>query len=424
MKIGTRSKRRETWRYASTLSFVAIGTDDTAICRAGSTRWSGGSNAAMMLIMSKSRSVLFFGTFDEAAHPRVTVLIELFRFANFEVKLCNEQLLLDTSARIRLVRRPWLLFTALKQLLRCWVRLVRRGRKIRDEHFDLVVIGYLGVFDIHLAKRIFNAPLALDQMAPTRGIAVDRGLPFRRLFEFIDRKAEQAADLVIFDTEEQRMSALTSEEKTCVVKVGAPNFWFATSSAPVLPQTPLSVCFFGSFTPLQGTVVIGKAVERLRSRDIHWTFIGGGQELNIFKSKIPEDLRAVKFVDWLSPHSLSSVVAEHDVCLGIFGDSEKALNVVPNKVFQAAAAGCAIVTSDTPAQRRELGEAAIYVKPGGSAELSEALAKLDDDRELLEHLKHLSREKAEMEFSPEALAHLAEPIVMQTQRNFDRRFRR
>ena len=42
---------------------------------------------------------------------------------------------------------------------------------------------------------------------------------------------------------------------------------------------------------------------------------------------------------------LPALVAGHDVCLGIFGTGDKALRVVPNKVFQGAAAGCAIVTS-------------------------------------------------------------------------------
>ncbi len=36
----------------------------------------------------------------------------------------------------------------------------------------------------------------------------------------------------------------------------------------------------------------------------------------------------------------------------IFGDTEKALTVVPTKIYQGAAAGCALVTSDTAPQRR------------------------------------------------------------------------
>jgi glycosyltransferase involved in cell wall biosynthesis len=54
--------------------------------------------------------------------------------------------------------------------------------------------------------------------------------------------------------------------------------------------------------------------------------------------------------------------------------------VVPNKVFQGAAAGCAIVTSDTAPQRRALGDGAVYVPPGDAAALAEALRHLAEDR--------------------------------------------
>jgi glycosyltransferase involved in cell wall biosynthesis len=42
-------------------------------------------------------------------------------------------------------------------------------------------------------------------------------------------------------------------------------------------------------------------------------------------------------------------------------------------VFQGAAAGCAIVTSDIPPQRRALGDAALLVPPGDPAALAAAL---------------------------------------------------
>ena len=54
--------------------------------------------------------------------------------------------------------------------------------------------------------------------------------------------------------------------------------------------------------------------------------------------------------------------------------------MVPNKVFQGAAAGCAVVTSDTAPQRRVLGDAAVLVPPGDPAALAEALRSLAADR--------------------------------------------
>src|ERR1700753_556024 len=89
---------------------------------------------------------------------------------------------------------------------------------------------------------------------------------------------------------------------------------------------------------------------------------------------------AVRWLDWVPSDELPALVGAHDVCLGIFGTGEKALRVVPHQVFQGAAAGCAIVTSDTAPQRRTLGDAARLVPPGDPAALADALRELAADR--------------------------------------------
>jgi glycosyltransferase involved in cell wall biosynthesis len=94
------------------------------------------------------------------------------------------------------------------------------------------------------------------------------------------------------------------------------------------------------------------------------------------------------------------------VCLGIFGTGDKALRVVPNKVFQGAAAGCAVITSDTAPQRRVLGtvpleSGAVLVPPGDPAALADALLQLAADREWLLKLRHAARQLAAKRFTPE-----------------------
>ncbi len=76
---------------------------------------------------------------------------------------------------------------------------------------------------------------------------------------------------------------------------------------------------------------------------------------------------------------------------------------MPNKVFQGAAAGCAIVTSDTPPQRRVLHDAALFVPPGDPAALAGALEGLAADPDRLLGLRTAAWELARTDFVPSAV---------------------
>ena len=113
-------------------------------------------------------------------------------------------------------------------------------------------------------------------------------------------------------------------------------------------RVPLRVVFFGIYTPLQGAPVIGEAI-RLLDPDpekVRFTMAGRGQDLAHTK-ELAGDSPAVEWIDWVERDELPALVFEHDICLGIFSPGAKGMRVIPNKVFQGAAAGCAIVTSDS-----------------------------------------------------------------------------
>jgi SAM-dependent methyltransferase len=94
-----------------------------------------------------------------------------------------------------------------------------------------------------------------------------------------------------------------------------------------------------------------------------------------------------------------AVVAAHHVALGIFGTTPKSAEVVPNKVFQSAAAGCAIITSDTGPQRRMLDGTAELVPAGDAAALTSALVALVADPELLAARRRQARQLAADSFT-------------------------
>jgi glycosyltransferase involved in cell wall biosynthesis len=76
---------------------------------------------------------------------------------------------------------------------------------------------------------------------------------------------------------------------------------------------------------------------------------------------------------------------------------------VPNKVYEGAAAGCAVVTSDTPPQRRALAEAACLVPAGDAEALADALRMLADDPDRLADYRTRARLAAKERFTPAAI---------------------
>ena len=319
-----------------------------------------------------------------------------------------------------MLAKPWKAAGLALRLGNRWLGLAMKSRKLGRP--DVVVVGYLGHFDVHLARLLYRrgkVPIVLDHLVSAAGTAKDRriaggGLK-TRLLTLIDSAALRAADIVVVDTAEHLETVPEKyRAKAVVVHVGAPEPWFrAAAEAAAAGETaadtgaPLKVVFYGLYTPLQGTPVIGEALGRLAGTPVEVTMIGRGQDEAETK-RLAAASQAVRWLDWVPAAELPALVAEHDVCLGIFGTGDKALRVVPNKVFQGAAAGCAIVTSDTPPQRRVLGDSAVLVPPGDPAALAGALLRLAEDREALLKLRHAARQLAAERFTPKQIV---EPLT-------------
>jgi glycosyltransferase involved in cell wall biosynthesis len=368
--------------------------------------------------------VLLFGTYDTSMHPRVATIAEGLRALGMEVGECNAPLGLDTAARVGMLARPWRVPALLTRLSRRWLTLARAARRMPVP--DAVVVGYLGHFDVHLARLLFRrVPVVLDHLVGASDTARDRRLDGgvrQVLVRAIDAAALRAADVIVVDTDEH-LAALPQahQARAVVVPVGAPSAWLAAGH-PAQTQDPagaqhqedagpLRVVFYGLYTPLQGAPVIGAALAQINGAPVEVTMIGHGQDEAAAKTAAAANT-AVRWLDWVPAADLPALVASHEVCLGIFGTGDKALRVVPNKVFQGAAAGCAIVTSDTPPQRRALGDAAILVPPGEPEALAAALLRLADDRAEVARLRRQARELAEREFAPgQIVAPLARRLV-------------
>src|SRR5689334_7783186 len=176
-----------------------------------------------------------------------------------------------------------------------WFGLAAKARRLGRP--DAVVVGYLGHFDVHLARLLYRrgrVPLVLDHLISAANTAKDRRLDGgmkTKVLRLIDAAALRAADIVVVDTEEHlEIVPEKYRSKAVVVPVGAPSPWHA--AAPELPvgtapsatasstmgSAPLKVVFYGLYTPLQGTPVIGEALGRIAGAPVEVTMIGRGQD--------------------------------------------------------------------------------------------------------------------------------------------------
>ena len=355
---------------------------------------------------------IIFGTYDTAMHPRIATIAEGLAARGFDVTECNIPLGLTTADRVDMLAKPWKAGGLVARLASRWAGLAVRARRLGRP--DVVVVGYLGHFDVLLARLLYRrgkVPIVLDHLISAAGTAKDRriaggGLK-TKVLRLIDAAALHAADIVLVDTEEHlEIVPEKYRHKAVVVPVGAPTPWFAAAQEPsAAGRGPLKVVFYGLYTPLQGTPVIGQALGVIAGAPVEVTMIGGGQDAAATKQAAAAN-QSVRWLDWVPAAELPALVAAHDVCLGIFGTGDKALRVVPNKVFQGAAAGCAVITSDTAPQRRVLGtvpqeSGAVLVPPGDPAALADALLRLAGDRDELLKLRHAARQLAAERFMPE-----------------------
>ena len=386
--------------------------------------------------------VCYFGTYSmEEGYPRNRVIIEGLRRNGVDVAECHEDFWKDTSQKLEGVKAGSGLIKALFRLLITYSKLISKFRRVGD--YDAIIVGYAGHIDIFLAKAlnllrrkpiIFDAFLSLYDTAVMDRQIVRHGSLKAKLLRLLDTWSCRLADVVLLDTK-AHVDYFVQEfglpaEKFFAVPVG--------SALPVIPSKEgiqanglaLDSCFrrnndlrsqitdkvhvyfevlyFGSYIPLHGVDVIIKAAKILQGeKDIVFTLIGKGQLLPEMKQLASDlGLKNVNFIErFVEEEELTNYIRQADICLGIFGQTEKALRVIPCKVYNCLALGKPVITAKTPATEVVLthGDNAFLCRPGAPESLSEAILTLRNDKSLCEHIAHSGREYFENNFSFKAI---------------------
>ena len=261
---------------------------------------------------------------------------------------------------------------------RAALRLVRaqaRLRRRKPGRWDAIIVGYPGHADLGAARRAARgAPVVFNPLVSLWDTFVEDRRRFRpdspaaRALRALDRRALRAADLVVADTEANAdfLADLGGipRERVAVCLVGAEEHVFQPGwTGGGLPL------FVGKLIPLHGLETILAAGRPLR-------VVGSGQLQPLLQARPA----GIDWVPWVEYERLPAELHRAACALGIFGTSEKAARVVPNKVFQALACGTPVVTADTPAARELLvdGESAVLVPAGDPAALADAIDRLRD----------------------------------------------
>jgi glycosyltransferase involved in cell wall biosynthesis len=116
--------------------------------------------------------------------------------------------------------------------------------------------------------------------------------------------------------------------------------------------------------------VVLEAARLLAHLPIQWTLIGTGPEAGALRAELAR--HPLPQVRWLPPvpyARLPDYVEAADMVLGVFGTTLKAASVIPNKVYQAVAAGRPLITRDGPGVREWLAHRPpwVYLVPPGDA---------------------------------------------------------
>jgi len=338
--------------------------------------------------------ICYFGTYDRY-QPRTRVILEGLRKSNNEVVECHADLWTGTSQKVRTAQHPLSLVRQFNGAVRSYRSLLKQASRM--ERCDVVIYAHMGQLDVILTAWWFKrqgVPVIWDALVSLYSTVVcDRQLVSptsvsAQLLRQLDRLSSSVADGILVDTHQNRRywqeEFAVPRKKLRVVNVGAEDC-FARSqrvSSSRGTSTGFSVIFYGKYAPLHGIPTIVRAAHRLKDHShIKWILIGKGQqraEVNALVKGLRLD--NVELIDWVPYEEIPARIAAANIGLGIFGSTDKAQRVVPNKAYQILAGCRPLVTADTPAARHVLGKdgplAARLVKPGNSRELATAVSDL------------------------------------------------
>ena len=343
--------------------------------------------------------VCYFGTYDNK--PRNRIIIEGLKQSGVEVYECHVDIWQNIEDKSQ-VKGFILKLRILLNFISGYIKLIFRYFRLQEH--EIIIVGYPGYIDIFIAKLlsiikkrplIFDAFLSLYNTVVNDRKIVSPNNIIAKLCYFLDKTPCLMADKVFLDTQAHIeyfcQTFGLNHNKFARVFVGAEETVFYPKDSNLRNDSnQFKVLFYGQFIPLHGISFIIEAAKLLeQEKNIEFTMIGIGQEHKKIR-ELADRLKVsnINWVNWVKYSELPQYINKADVCLGIFGASDKANCVIPNKVFQAMAMKKPIITSDTLASRELLLNKgnAILCERANAESLKDAIMLLYERESLRNHI--------------------------------------
>lgn len=315
-------------------------------------------------------TICYFGIYNKE-YSRNRIFIKGLRQNGVEVIECNTRL------------KGWFKY----------VDLFKKHWQMRKK-YQTMVVGFPGYQVMVLARILTHKPIIFDALSSFYdSMVIDRGIyklgSLTAIYYWIlDWLSCYLADRVILDTKVQ----IDYFVKTFGIRrTKFQRIFIGSDDEAVYPlikdkqSENFLIHFHGAFNPLQGVEFIIQAAKLLEKESIKFNIIGKGQTYKDIR-KIAQELEVknVNFIDPVGYEELKKHMAQADVCLGVFGRTEKAQQVIPNKVYEALAASKAIITGETSAIKELLTnrENVLLCNMVDARDLADKIVELKNNSEL------------------------------------------
>lgn len=368
--------------------------------------------------------ICYFGTYSkEEGYTRNRVIIKGLEENGIVIKECHADLWKGRLDKLSGIKYSKYTLSLIPRFIFAYISLLIKFFNIGT--YDLMIVGYAGHLDIFLARilnlfrrkpLVFDAFLSLYDTAVNEFKVAKKNSWKAKAIWLIDRYSCLMADKVLLDTQ-AHIKYFVEEFKLSYTKfialpVGQDNQIFKPQGSSKVSNT-FNILFFGNYTPLHGAEYILRAAKKLEPYpDVHFTLVGDSPLYGKIHSLAEElSLKNVTFIRSRLAYSLlKEYIASADICLGVFGETLKANNVVPCKIYDCLAMAKSIITSNSAAAREILTdkENILFCKPKDADSIADAIILLKDNPLLRDKIAYQAYQLFCEKFTPK---HIAERLI-------------